>query len=375
MAMQPRPLGSAAAAVLLALSGALSGCDPQAGVGYLGQPLFRMTGSVEIGDDRPDGQLVPALAFLNRSSSELYFIDVEAEGEFPAEFTLDVFDPPPSGAFTLANPLVPDDPKIAGGYITAVVEDHPDSLRLGVPQAGFGELSPQKSVSTSSWCTPDGSECYKEVETCPQPEGMPCTVERSGDPALKEDAFEQFAGFSENYRVIYVDEPVPADSYTAHLMQEPDGLDPGYYLFQLSPFSDAEQADLEACWSDAAGLATERYNDEHDTDYAQQELENAGVGCMTSLPCPPGGTCDTSMLPPDPPCREVPAELLPEFERLHERAKLDLDCPLTFEHVKRVQDPAHESIAVRIGQDLGPQATSSEVMPPTLGSDSPASAP
>jgi len=376
MVLQARsshPLGSAL--LRIALLSVLAGCDAQAGVDYVGQPLLHMTGSVELADSRPEGTLVPALAFENPERGELHFVDVAVSGEFPAQFSVDVFERPPEATLRVASPYFPDEPKVATGYITAVVEDHPASLRLGVQQDASIDIYPNQRVETESWCTADGAECYTEVSTCPSDssDSGDCTVERTGDPTLAQDAFEKFAGYSENYVVVYVSEALAADSFGAHYAEEPDGLPVGYHLFELSPLSEDEAAEQSDCWEEAATLASERYDAAHDTDYSAEELENPGATCTTSLPCLPpeaGRTCDPSVPPPpDPPCRELPAEARDEFLGLHEHAKVELDCRVGFGKVRRVLDPAHESIAVRIGArraEPPPAVMAEPPSPPTI---------
>jgi hypothetical protein len=337
----------------LSLIFALLGCDSQVGVAYRGEPLLSMTGRVELAEERPDGPLVPALAFLDEERGFVYFLDVEVTGEFPAEFSIDVFDPPPDDAFVPVSKFL-DGPLAAVGYITAVVEDHPASVRLGNHQGGLATCDAEQCRSEESWCTVDLSECYVEVGHCAPDDLTDCVIEGSGDPALKEDAFEKFAGFSENYRVVYLKEAVPPDSYVARLTGSLEGLAAGYHLFELGPSTEAELAEHEVCWAEAAAAATEEYNGEHDSSFAPEDFQGGGVGCAGMAPvaaCPPGEPCEQ----PEPEPIECPPspdeDALFEFGRAFELAKLELGCQLAEGHIERVEDPANEPIAVRIGMD------------------------
>ena len=132
-----------------ALSCAL-GCAGQADKTYRGEPLARLHGRVEAASTAPIeapplsaalvwGQTAPnadakvAIARPRLGSS------VPVSGRFPAEFTLDLYEPPPDGAlFT----CFPDAPGAVGGMATATVR----AIRQGAsPSSGtpfdfFGQV-------------------------------------------------------------------------------------------------------------------------------------------------------------------------------------------------------------------------------------------
>jgi hypothetical protein len=280
-----------------------------------------MRGSVRLEGDHPDGVLVPVLAFEQLHTGDLHFVDVEAQGEFPADFELRVYQPPPEGAVGAIWPRFPEEDYVAFGYISAVTEDHPERLRLGVQIYDETELHDDGSlIATESWCTSDDSECYVEVRTCPP--GVPlgqCPLETSGDPALAEEATDKLAGLSQNYRVLYLAAPAPAGSFVAHLVGAEDGLPAGYHLLSETP-TDKDDFELIACSEEADQLALDRYTEAHPGTYTVDELVGSGDS---------------------------------EYLRLDAIANADLECHLGTLRV--AADPASAPIEVRIGErtDVG----------------------
>lgn len=313
---------------------ALLGCDRQAPADYSGEPLLSMRGRVELALEHPaEASLVPALAFRNHESSELRIVDVEVSGEFPAEFALDVYLPPPPSAFVAISEHV-DEPEVALGYIAAVTPDHPATIRFaGGEQSGGGGATDGEQVSIAEWCTADGDECYRETTTCPSVDSPreECETSGEGDPALKQDPWEHFAGLSENYAVVYLSKAVPADSYTSYLLGGDGPLARGYHLLKLEPDPRADEEGI--CGGEAEQLAAQRYNDRHDSDHTLDELMNSG--CASS----------------DEDC--LPERARDEFATLRELAKVELDCPNDVK-LTAIAHPEREAISVRIGDDLSP---------------------
>src|SRR5687768_1001308 len=108
---------------LLLAAVVLAGCDRQVDSDYQGEPLLRIRGNVTIPLGLEGGDLVPAIAFNAVSSKRrdqrcgndfpydhVQIVDVGVTGDFPSNFTLDVFDPPPDEA--LWEP-VPGGPSVA----------------------------------------------------------------------------------------------------------------------------------------------------------------------------------------------------------------------------------------------------------------------
>lgn len=227
------------------------GCDAQAARDYRGESLLTVVGSVEIPKARASGRLVPALMFV--TGAEKYgLLDVAAKGEFPSDFRIDVFDPPPDAALDSAATL-------AIGYITAVPEDHADEIEFRAFHKGSqSSCSGSDGCTTEDeWCTEDG-ECYRETLKCPaqQRPDAHCTLETSGDPQLKLQASQVFAGFSQNYLVAYLNEAVEADSIVASAWGARTALPAGYHLLSVRLPSDAEKVAGEKCVQDARDLAS-----------------------------------------------------------------------------------------------------------------------
>jgi hypothetical protein len=319
---------------------ALAACDAQAGSQYGGEPLLTMTGSVTLElNVANEDELIPALGFAD-FDSQMYIVPAEVEGEFPAAFTLRVYQPPPPGAIQELPAQYPDGPRIAVGYIAAVTADTPSMFRFnsgGTGEQGCFEDSQtqlQVCTTTQSWCTAQDDECYVEVRTCPDAQNNPddCTVEAQGDPGLKTGKEDMFAGASENYKVLYLEEAAAPRSYIAWLAGKRDeGLAAGYHLIEVEEAGDGSEA-ADACRAEAEQLALARFNERFGTDYAnEEELEAL---CL-NVP----GDCYAD-------------EMYSAARRLEYEGYIELDCPPYSSTSHVVEDPAHESIEVRIGPGL-----------------------
>ena len=343
-------LSSAALPGLLALCA----CDPQASTAYNGESLLRVRGSVELTLDREyDGALQPALAFRNSEQNAFYIMDVAVRGEFPASFTLDVYEPPPDEAFIVANPHFPDEPQAAIGYITAVTDDRPDMIRFGDmwPSVGASGCAPGPGTPPceftlwEQWCAGNDDECYVEETRCPYMDAPreECTVTSTGDPALKQDRWESFAGLSQNYIVLYLREPAAPRSWIASVLGARDGgLDAGYHLLAVAEPTDAQAREREACHEEAAIAATERYNEAHGTDFTWDDFEVEH--CSGYFVCDTDGTCEGESLDCD---YEAWGVIVAQVE-------VELGCRLSEIVVTPIADPAAERITVRIGDDIEP---------------------
>jgi hypothetical protein len=346
----------------LLLAWALTGCDPQFSPEYLGDTLLTVVGSVEISNDRTQGPLSPALAFPAYQQGRVSIMDVSVKGEFPSDFRLDVYERPPSDALFQASHQS-NEPRIALGYITAVAAEHPDSISFATDvnaTVSLGCLDPDCEKTCESegiecrlekqeWCTQDGSECYTEDLLCPKMDSAreDCRVESQGDPALKDEPWTYFAGFSQNYLVAYLEDEAAKGSWTASLLGSPDGLPAGYGLYATRALTEAElEADFE-CAADADALATSTYNAEHGTDYGSLGPE----ACTTCA----AGSCEPPALPNF--CQGTSEELdrhADDVARLTEASRLALGCRLSGFVATRVKDPASESVSVRVGPDTQP---------------------
>jgi hypothetical protein len=136
--------------------GLLAACgDAQVGPRYRGEPLLKIQGSVTKMDGASlDRSIVPVIAWwqqrpivapsgvipdASHDPSRWVLHDVGVQGEFPAEFTLSVYEPPPPGSrFTLA---FERDAWLSYGYIVAVPADHPSETRGNIlDPSGFVDI-------------------------------------------------------------------------------------------------------------------------------------------------------------------------------------------------------------------------------------------
>lgn len=317
------------------------GCDAQTGDQYRGEPLLTMSGSVQLAleVDNQD-QLMPALAFRGQDGdSRMFVVDADVQGHFPAEFTLNVYEPPPEGAIQTLEAHYEQRPRVAIGYITAVTPETPRTFRYGTSESSFGsgcavdaEGGTPPCPTTHQWCNSDQTACYTEVVTCPASDSPPedCTVVADGDPALKNDQFDELSGLSENYMVLWLEEPAPPRSWIAYAVGKRDeGLAQGYHLIELTEQDESPEHD--ACIRRADSLAAERLNERLGTHYTGLELDEY---CVNSA-----GDCDEDAT-------------YAAYLRLRVEAEVELDCGPDDLLITHIDDPASERISVHIGDDL-----------------------
>jgi len=252
-------------------------CGSKAGEDYKGTPLFQISGSVRIENDEAPDDLVPALAF--NTEDGLVLQDVEVRGEFPAKFTLSVYEPPPPGTVFRDG----DDPEIGLAYLTAVPRDHEAFMVIprfsgGGYQCGYPE---RRTYETESrWCTPE-DECYVERTQCTcvyksyasseDPDETCEILETSGDPALK-NPWPKLGGLSENYLVAYFPEESLAvlnnEGFYSQAYTGGKGFKVGYNLFHIRNTTPEEQAAARECQDALLPQAWDDYNAEHGTAYS-----------------------------------------------------------------------------------------------------------
>jgi hypothetical protein len=297
----------------------LAGCDSQAGTDYRGEPLLSINGSVVIENQNPPENLVPALAFINYETRSLDFAEVEVAGEFPAQFTLDVFEPPPAGAlFDSEDPGDENEPTFAMGFITAVNADHPASVPGDEERGSSSSCGPSGCTRVVDVCAP-GEGCYHRVTHCDLNGDNCVVVEESGNPALARGWLRYVAGLSANYVVLYFPDGVRAGTTVSHHLNGSQALEPGYHLVEVTPFSPAEEAEQETCLEGARQDALDRFNAEHGTAYEAWF--------------------------------DVPSEVVDQ-RRLIDVAARERGCLPGQAHTKLVRDPAQQSITVTISPDV-----------------------
>jgi hypothetical protein len=166
----------------LALGGVL-GCDAQVGQGYSGEPLLSLRGTVVLAEPRAF-DLVPAVAFAQIPNYTL--LDTEVQGQFPAEFRLDLLEPPPQSALI---PYPSDEPGTMGsigiGSIVVVPRQHPRLIPMLSTTGSIDECDEEAASCTwhTESCTEDG-RCFQRTRECVKEKcGLAAT---SGDAAIAE---------------------------------------------------------------------------------------------------------------------------------------------------------------------------------------------
>jgi hypothetical protein len=267
---------------------ALLGCDARVGEDYRGESLLKLQGKLVIDNPDAPSELIPALGFMHTAgladgTAGVSVLEVDASGEFPGNFTLDVMLPPP--AAVMMTPVAEDLPAFTHGFITAVTPEHPDVLHLPLLDGGGSFFSCPGSGSpctqTIEQCIAGTDECYRAVRECDQ-NGLDCqTVEESGDPNLIKSVYEHFAGLSVQYTVLYFADAAPAGN--GYLLEARDAgaagvmaaevfrdrpVPAGYHLIRTRELDEEEQAHLEVCDADATAAAFAKYNAAHGTAHA-----------------------------------------------------------------------------------------------------------
>lgn len=346
----------------IALSGALSACEPQASPEFPGQSLLTIQGSVRIADDRTSGKLTPALAFKNNTDGLIQILDVDVEGKFPSDFRLDVYSHPSDDALVQHEDFGDDEPRVAMGHITAVTDNHPGTFEFfPAPYVGHGP-SRCDANGTCRWTIKTCSDetetrCYTQTFTCPSgAEESECDVEGEGDSSLVASPWRFFAGFSNNYIVVYLKDAARSGSGTAAIYGSPHGMRTGYHLLKArEPSEDLQQQYLD-CTERSEARAIELYNEEYDTEYTSDDLDLSycGLGPIDPANCDPA--IPECLNPPEQVICDQPLE---EQDRFIEtvrvgalRAQIELGCHVS--QFEPVRDPASARIAIEITPDAQP---------------------
>ena len=252
----------------------LAACGQQVGNDYRGEPLMHLHGQAVVSAltggqaiepalcffmaDRPlapafDGSQFPAniraeltlpseppyedqliVQALNKRATHI--LDVESRGEFPAQFDVDVYLPPPTGGLSV--PSVAGESRWAQGFVCAVSAEH---AAVTFPLASGGLSDSTTGDFRFAIASIDTPRYYYEHYTCPAgtlPQAMTgCQKTTAGDSTLgyefpsQEYQSESILGIASEFEVLYLEQPVPAGSYTAWQWGAADGLSAGYHLF------------------------------------------------------------------------------------------------------------------------------------------------
>lgn len=296
---------------ILTLAVGLAGCDAQATTEYEGNSLFSMSGRIEVALEASD-DLIPAIAFMAPGADEIRFVPAAVSGEFPANFRLDLYEPPPASVVDgFEYEEHPGEPRYTIGYIAAVTPNHLTTLYYGTSCTGTSE----NPVCNDEGCT-GAMECKTFDAShrgtihmfCPvgadaasiTPPLQQCEItSRSGDPmlgSLWKDPM--FAGAADNYAVAYLAGAAPAGGFVARRLGAPEGLSAGYHLLRTKPWytwpaveltaeQEAAEDAKQKCNDDARMLAVDRYNAAHGTDATVSDIFPKGCsspGCEQFTP-------------------------------------------------------------------------------------------
>ncbi|HMI90509.1 MAG TPA: hypothetical protein VK509_04055 [Polyangiales bacterium] len=284
--MRRRLQNASACALLLALAG----CGQQAGDDYRGEPLLRMRGQATVSALTGGQAIVPALCFFNADNpdppawdpgklpadvragqdlglpggpiplplhvepSATHVLDVESNGQFPAQFDIDVYQPPPSAALSLG--FGEGEPRWASGRVCAVTDPHPAVTFSVVTGGSVVEGQDGHYRKRMILASQTSDRFYVEDYDCPTGETAlaDCAKTVRGDASLQYGSWSEFVvGASSDLEVVYLAEDAPAGSYTAWGLGAEDGLTAGYHLYAQRPPEEGEA--MATCagsvWPDA----------------------------------------------------------------------------------------------------------------------------
>lgn len=219
---------------LIAACISAAGCDAQHDVEYTGQALWTLLGAIVTRDAQIDEDTSTGIFWSNAGTHLDILGRVEVEGNFPAEFTLRAFEPPPAPAQVSLADVGIAALDIAFGLIVAVDED---------------------------------SAPFYPVVTTSDPE-VAGTALAPGETLLVEEEEPRpwLRGGAPGHLVAYLNAD-PPESATCIA-----GFTAGYNLLALAPRSSAEIASQDACEQRAEGLALDAYNAERGTSFTPEDL-------------------------------------------------------------------------------------------------------
>lgn len=306
------------------------------------QPALSVRGSLEAAPSAIKNKHIPALLFSD-GVSRLCLQELEAHGMFPRDLDLVLWQPPPEAALRSVGHL--DEPRIAVGYLTAVADLHPDTLRFTTTTTRDERCESSCEV-TERWCAGD-FECYSEQTTCPDADSEPDACElhsRRGDAELKQPRpWARFAGLSTNYVFVYVSEALAAGSVTASLLAAPNGLAVGYHILAMRDLSESESSERTECWNGALEAAVDQLNQADDTSYQWHDVmrpcadENSWSVTESALCALPQGERDATRA---------------RLEALSWRTRFARGCQLAFRTLQPTA--ADQPLYVKLSNDSAP---------------------
>jgi hypothetical protein len=209
-------------------------CDAQHDLDYTGQAVWTLLGSIVSRDARIDEDTSAAIYWSNAGRHLDVLEEVEVEGDFPAEFTLRAYEPPPATARVSLAEVGIAALEIAVGVVVAVEKEsapfHPVVIGT-TEEPDIGALAP-------------------------------------GETLLEGDNRAWLRGGAPGHLVVYLDAEPPESAvcladFTA-----------GYNLVALTPRTSAEVASKNACTQQAFDAALAAYNAEQGTLFTEDDLFN-----------------------------------------------------------------------------------------------------
>jgi hypothetical protein len=272
----------------------LAACGSQSSPDYVGESLLTLEGRVEIADAQTEGSLRPALAFRIHTThgDELHFLDVETEGEFPADFVLRILKPPSQKVMDATRKTYEvfhdDRPPFPAAYLTAVTDDLPGAIDAEPsPMYSSNCVSGPPCAVDMRWCLNssydwwDGEDCYSEQRECATGALAfdDCTpVSSEGNPKVPDYPWQRLAGLSQDLRILYLPKRLSADDPVAVEFGLP-ALEAGYHALEVTPPTEGELEEAAACKMALYAEAIAEYNAEHDSEYTYDDIAK----CLSEL--------------------------------------------------------------------------------------------
>jgi hypothetical protein len=184
-----------------------TGCDSQVDSDYPGESLATVRGTIANERTLPTPEAHAGLFWIATSAADqneyLHGESVEVSGDFPAQFQLDLFQPPPEEAL--------DD--------LAEENGEPLPSRVAVAMISVTDQSPEELGAIED----PGSETF----------------------------YEHFLGIAEQYVVIYAEQPT--EEFVTNFGEYIAPLDAGYNLVEVIRGTPDERQAAVECWRDHEG--------------------------------------------------------------------------------------------------------------------------
>lgn len=226
--------------VLFVLLPLLASCESRVDDEYRGSSLLHIEGRVVIADAEAGDDLIPALAFPSHHGT--LFVDVDVRGDFPNNFSLDVYEPPPASAIYSSDdsPLIPQGTHLAIAYITAMPRNHPDRMVLAkevysVPNSELPACATTPACDhVERWCV-DEQQLDCRLVGLPSCDGdcQPVLSEGNQSIQLNDDTPGSFAGLSERHVLLWTRDGMSKSSIWLSVLGVKEDLPPGYSLIAL----------------------------------------------------------------------------------------------------------------------------------------------